>query len=85
LIPACYKPLARKTFRRSRKNTLGPAGAEPEVPTALRLENIAQPMRKLFVTEKTPGTWRARILAMLESIWFITTPSRVTWPLFTMM
>jgi hypothetical protein len=40
---------------------------------------------RLLVTEKTPETPLARMLAMFLSASLSTTPSRVTWPFFTMI
>ena len=40
---------------------------------------------KLSVTEKTFGTWLARMRMIVSSNWLSTTPSNVTWPLSTMI
>src|ERR1700691_3306303 len=40
---------------------------------------------RLLVTENTPGTPLARMLAMFLSASLSTTPSSATWPFFTMM
>jgi hypothetical protein len=40
---------------------------------------------RLLVTENTPGTLLARMLAMFLSASLSTTPSSATWPFFTMM
>ncbi len=40
---------------------------------------------RLSVTEKTLGTWLARMRMIVSSSWLSTTPSSVTWPLSTMI